>query len=343
MNRLGQAGLRTLRSPALHFVLLGLSLYLGRFYLDDAPDGRQARSLTVGPDRIQQLRGQWSAQAGRPPDAQQEEWLIRQWIEDEILFRTALEWGLHRDDPGVCNRLSLNMRFLGSAASPSESRVDQTALCRQAIEMGLHLGDPVIRRELVGLMHLMLRRTETPRPYSRADLRDYLRRHADSFREPPRIRLSHVFFSRDKRKGSLDRDARQALSALREGSVDPNDAEAWGDPFLAGNHPPSGRQLDLERVLGKDFARTAMDLPPGQWTGPVASGYGLHLVWVHEKVLGRAKALEEVGDRVLLGLEEERAEQRLRTALGRLRQRWRVRIERDPASRERAANRGDVP
>jgi parvulin-like peptidyl-prolyl isomerase len=37
---------------------------------------------------------------------------------------------------------------------------------------------------------------------------------------------------------------------------------------------------------------------PGQWQGPVESGFGVHLVWVSERTEGRLPALAEVRDAV---------------------------------------------
>jgi len=41
-----------------------------------------------------------------------------------------------------------------------------------------------------------------------------------------------------------------------------------------------------------------LDLQQGRWNGPIQSGYGLHLVWLSEKVPGGRFAFEEVRQRV---------------------------------------------
>ena len=323
--------LRWMGSPALHFLILGTLLYLGETWMGTGADALQSpRLLTVGPARIEQLRSQWQAQAERPPSAVEEDWLIRQWIEDELLFRQALELGLHRDDPGVCYRLALNMNFLGlDGGNAAEEKPGRQALCQEALQMGLHLGDPVIRRQMVGLIRIMLQRTENPQEIPQQELQDYLERRPERFTEPARIRLSHVFLSRDQRGSALEKDARRLLQRLRDESADPQQATKMGDAFLAGHHPPSSSLHDLERNLGADFARAAMELPEGRWSGPVRSGYGLHLVWVYEKRPGRLKLLQEVQDQAVLGLEAERAEKRLKRAIQRLHERWEVRVERE--------------
>ncbi|HSR51749.1 MAG TPA: peptidylprolyl isomerase [Acidobacteriota bacterium] len=318
------------RHPAFHFLLLGVILCLGDLWMSSGDGTEPVRVLSVGPSRVEQLRGQWQAQAGRLPSAAEEDWLIRQWIDDELLFRQALELDLHRNDPGVCHRLILNMRFLGLDRSGAERQdPDRRALCRRAIKMGLHMGDPVVRRQMAGLMRIALQRSAVPQEISQQQLRDYVESHPARFREPERIRLSHVFLSRDRRAGTLEDDAQRLLRRLRQESVEPRQAVLLGDAFLAGHHLPMSWQRDLKRALGTQFASAVMDLPEKRWSGPVPSSYGLHLVWVHERLPGRLKPLQEVREQAALGVEAERAQQRLATAMQRLREQWEIRREED--------------
>ena len=51
---------------------------------------------------------------------------------------------------------------------------------------------------------------------------------------------------------------------------------------------------DIERVFGKSFSRDLLQVDPGAWAGPVRSSYGLHLVYVRERVAARDPELSEV-------------------------------------------------
>ena len=55
---------------------------------------------------------------------------------------------------------------------------------------------------------------------------------------------------------------------------------------------------EIARLFGDAFATQLQHLEPGRWTGPIASGYGLHLVFVRERVDGRIPALAEVREAV---------------------------------------------
>jgi parvulin-like peptidyl-prolyl isomerase len=76
------------------------------------------------------------------------------------------------------------------------------------------------------------------------------------------------------------------------------------------------------------FAERLPDVPVGQWTGPVESGYGLHLVLVHERSGGRTPPLDEVRDDVLRDWQLANREQTNREVYERFREKYDVVVER---------------
>jgi parvulin-like peptidyl-prolyl isomerase len=57
--------------------------------------------------------------------------------------------------------------------------------------------------------------------------------------------------------------------------------------------------FQLRKYFGRGFTESVMELEPNVWTGPVLSGYGTHLVYVHKKIIPDALLLEEVKETVL--------------------------------------------
>ena len=55
----------------------------------------------------------------------------------------------------------------------------------------------------------------------------------------------------------------------------------------------------MARQFGGTFAEQLFDIQPGEWAGPIESGYGLHLVLIDRKTPGRRAELGEVGDQVV--------------------------------------------
>jgi hypothetical protein len=87
-------------------------------------------------------------------------------------------------------------------------------------------------------------------------------------------------------------EAVRLLARLRSGAA--TDPSALGDPFLMGNafdRLPGG---DVERIFGAAFASSLADVEIGVWSGPLESGYGLHLVRLLARTAGRHPSLDEV-------------------------------------------------
>jgi hypothetical protein len=122
-------------------------------------------------------------------------------------------------------------------------------------------------------------------------------------------------------------DAEALLERLRTGGLEPAGAVAEGDAFLLGHHLPARTAGQLERFFGAAFARSVAELPVGEWCGPVESAYGLHLVWVHERMAPRPAELDAVRQRILEALRVEHREARVAELVDRLRRRYPVRFE----------------
>jgi parvulin-like peptidyl-prolyl isomerase len=55
---------------------------------------------------------------------------------------------------------------------------------------------------------------------------------------------------------------------------------------------------EIAKQFGEEFAAALDGFSPGQWQGPVESGYGVHLVFVTERTEGRLPELADVRDNV---------------------------------------------
>ena len=323
------------RLPASHFLLIGGLLYAGQAWVGD---GRGAAVESEVPVpvmftafQIEQLDRVWQRKTGRLPGAEERRVLIRQAVDEELLYREALALRLDEGNPSVRQRLVKSMGFL------ADQSVDEETLYRQARELSLERSDPVVRQHLIGLMRNIARRSSAPEAMTEAQLEDYYRRHRDRFMRPARARLSHLYLSADRRGSRLDDDARRLSSRLAAEALDPSRAVALGDPFMLQHHLPARSWRELERTFGASFAGAVMDLEPGVWSGPIISSYGLHLVWIHERTEAAPAAFASVRRQVALGLEVERGERRLAARLDELRARYQVIVAPDVTRLARVA------
>lgn len=208
--------------------------------------------------------------------------------------------------------------------SAIDRHVEEEALVREARRLGLDRGDLVVRRRLIQKMEFLLGDLAVGREPTEAELQAWLDGNPDRYRQPPRVSFEHVWFSRDARGDQAEVDARAALAAgVPEGS---------GDAFLLGAAFERQSQIDVARRLGATFATRIFTAPVGEWSGPVPSSYGVHLVRVTAIQPGRVPALAEVRNRVLGDVREARRAEAERDARRALRERFEVVVQGGPAT-----------
>jgi hypothetical protein len=320
MSAIGSIRGRLVRSPALHFAALGAALFaLHRW--SGAADGARPAIVLAASD-VARLRQAFAAEHGAPPSPPAEAALVEAAIDEEVLLREAVARGLDRSERVVRDRLAGLAEFL------EEPRArDAVAGEEDARRLGLTSADVVIRRHLVETMRLLLAAPpgDPPTP---AEIAAYVARHRDRFVEPERVRLTHVYLSRERRGAALEADAARLISALRREDAHPATAPGRGDPFVAGSDVAGMTPADLDRRFGPGFARAVAAVAPGTWAGPIASSYGLHLVWVHERTPAGLMPPPEMERLATLLLREEQSEVRLRDRLRQLRARYDVSVSR---------------
>ena len=314
-----------LTKPILHFALGGLALFAADFVWRRLAEDRGApprAPIVINAARVAQIQDERSRRYGAPASAAELEALLASEVDDELLYREAVALGLDRDDTSIRYRILQKMRFISD--SPGRSDDD---LVREGRELGLDRDDLVIRRVLAQKMRLLAQQPARNEAIDEPTLNAYLDSHRELYRQPPRITLSHVFLSRDRRGASLESDATAMLEDLRARGAGPDESIHYGDPFPVGRQVHAQSERQLEKLFGHEFAVKALDLPAKTWSGPVPSAYGLHLVYVEERIPGRDPPLSEVRTQVEQRLRAERAEQRVANFVRGLRERYEIRIE----------------
>lgn len=197
--------------------------------------------------------------------------------------------------------------------------VKEEIYVREARKLGLDADDTVIRRRLRLKMEFLSDAEAELTPPTDAELTAYLETHREKFATPARYSFDQVNFSADKRGAAAEADARRVLVALNSGS--PPDPASVGDPTLLPFSVEGADAAEISRGFGEEFAAALSSLPPGKWSGPVASGYGIHLVRLRAVTAGAPPALAEVRAEVLREWLHERRqvleEERLKSLLER--------------------------
>ena len=285
-----------LRNPILHFVILGGLVFAGRQVWQERNSaqtpGRNRPAIVITAPQLRQLHTDFVQQWGVPPTQAQMQGLIEDAVDAEVLYREARRLRLDFEDRSIRARLVSKMRAV--SAHPAQ---DEETLYQEAVRLGLD-DDLVIKRMLRQKMRLLLQAAAHPAPLQEQDIQEYVTRHGDRFLQPATVTFSHVFLSARVRGDHLDAEAEAILEQLRAGAPPPDAITALTDPFPLGHEQRAQSHDAMARVFGSGFAEQVFSLPLGTWAGPLASPFGLHLIWVHAKQPARMPPLDAVWSQV---------------------------------------------
>ena len=218
--------------------------------------------------------------------------------------------------------------------------VKEEIATREAVGMGLDRDDTIIRRRLRQKLEFLVEDAASSSAPTDTELAAWLQKHPESFPAEPQLSFRQVYVSQTGRGGaSAAAEAHKLLARLRSKGKDAA-TEGLGDPSMLPAEMPLGPLREVSRAFGEAFAQDLMKIEPGQWTGPVASPYGLHLVLVRERVAGAAPALSEIRPQVERELLAERRKKELDALYERLLQKYTVTIEKPTPPQTASAGAG---
>jgi len=197
---------------------------------------------------------------------------------------------------------------------------------REAIAMGLDRDDTVIRRRLRQKMEFISEDISAASEPTDAELQTYLDAHKESFIEPPRLSFEQVYLSGERRGEATRRDAEKVLAELQAGRG-PADPQQMGDPTLLPRAVEAASPQEIANTFGSSFADQIGTAPVGRWSGPIVSGFGLHVVRVDAREPGRLPTLEEIRPVVLREWQAENRAMSNAAFLATLRGKYEVRVE----------------
>ena len=117
---------RILREPLVHFLVLGMGLFVLYGVFRPREDVRDDQ-IVVSTAQIERLAGLWERQWRRPPTEQELTGLVESHIREEVLYREAQAIGLDRDDTVIRRRLAQKIEFLAQdlalQGSPPEAEL----------------------------------------------------------------------------------------------------------------------------------------------------------------------------------------------------------------------------
>lgn len=202
---------------------------------------------------------------------------------------------------------------------------------REALALGLDKDDTVIRRRLRNKMEFLSQAEAEGSVPTGPDLEAYLKANPRKFEIEPAFAFRQIYLSPDKRGTRAGKDAASLLAELlNDPALDP---VTLGDSTLLPSELPVTSKTSIGQIFGQQFADALDQVTPGQWTGPIKSAYGLHIVRISERRAERVPSLAEVRDTVA---REWANEKRIAIDEARLRTLWKrydVSIESGPQAK----------
>ncbi|MDN3646583.1 peptidylprolyl isomerase [Pontixanthobacter aestiaquae] len=232
------------REPLVHFLLLGIALFLF-FAWKGEPVDPASRTIAISQEDRARIALTWERTMQRPPTDAELDTLTETWLREEILYREALRLGLDRDDAVVRKRLANKMDFLASSIAETAQPSDQT-------------------------------------------LRDWLEAHPQRFADDTTYSFDQLYFAGKS-------DAAAALERVR----DDGDWSGLGQVIDLPATREGVSSQAVEKQFGIAFFEALQTIEDtGEWSGPVASGFGWHLVRLRDRAVGTVPAFEDIRDRV---------------------------------------------
>ena len=116
----------------------------------------------------------------------------------------------------------------------------------------------------------------------------------------------------------------ELLGKLLSTEIDAADA---GDSLMLKPEFVNETDHEIVRTLGREFLQGLMQTETGSWQGPVRSGFGLHLVYISERVDGEVPGLNEVRSQVFRDWSSRQRKKTNEAIYENLRNRYRVTVE----------------
>lgn len=229
-------------------------------------------------------------------------------ITQEDRARMALQWQRMMQRPPTDAELD----------SLTQTWLREEILYREALRLGLDREDAVVRKRMANKMNFLASSiAETAKP-SEETLENWLAENPQRFTEETSYSFDQLFF---KEKA----DAEAALEQLAQDAVWNEIGETISLPETVDDWP----SRRIEGRFGLRFIEGLQSLNTmNEWSQPIVSGFGWHLVMVRDREIGEVPPLEEIRERVENDWRTSTLEARRDDAYQVLRDAYEVTIER---------------
>jgi parvulin-like peptidyl-prolyl isomerase len=258
---------RLLREPLVHFLAIGIGLFVLFDVVAPEDSNLDARTIVVDRDALLTFV-QFRSKAFNPEvaasrldalgDAELQR-LIDDYVREEALHREALALGMDQNDYVIKQRLIQSIQFITNG------------FVSAAVDV------------------------------SEEEVAEYYEANREDYFVDPYVTFTHVFFGSDRHSEEQARQLAEAkLAELNDRRVPFSDSMRHGDRFLYNVNYVERTQDFVASHFGRAMAESVFGLEADdeRWYGPFESAYGYHLVMLSKRTDGFHPPLEEIADTV---------------------------------------------
>jgi len=173
---------------------------------------------------------------------------------------------------------------------------------REAKLIGLAENDAVVRKRLRQKMEFMLQDVSSLQEPDDKTLRIYYEKRKGKYIQEARYSFTQMYISPDKNKAQLKQVVELMTKELQQGNIPKTDNSMLAKQIV------NNTEFQVDRQFGEGFSLQLNVLTLKQWSKPIRSGLGYHIVNVSERKLDHPKTLENVRAQLIVDWKYEQSQ-----------------------------------
>ena len=208
-----------------------------------------------------------------------------------------------------------------------QSHIREEVFYREALALGLDRDDTIVRRRMMQKLEFLTTDISDLNEPEESQLTEFFLERQNQYRIPARISFSHIYFNVDKLGPRAEKDALNILSELNTLKEPVSKAFEHGDNFMLGHSFVEETPSNVARLFGEKFADRLFKSNVNTWQGPLESSYGLHLVYIGQKIESQVPEFSEVSEQVRRDWMYEQRQKTNKEIYERFKERYEVVVE----------------
>lgn len=228
--------------------------------------------------------------------------ILESLIEREVLYQQSQKIGIQVTDPMVDEQLTaIKKRF------PNEDEY-RNALTK------MNLSEDEVKAQIkrgLAIRELINQQITSKVVVTDEESKAYYDGNPQLFKEPEQIKASHILIKVDAKADEATKvEARKKIEDIQQKLKDGGDFAELAKEYSEGPSGPKGGDLGYFRrgQMVKPFEDAALALKPNEVSDIVETRFGYHLIKVYENKPERVMTYEEVKDRIVQRMKQQKIE-----------------------------------